>query len=372
MQFLWLEESTKLDRRVTLSQYREYKDGDEESILNLYNTIYSTERDKSYWEWQFKNYPGGKPIICLAEDGDKLIGQTTLLPTKINYQGKQLNAGYSIDSMVDKEYRRQGIFVDLAQKSYDRGIEQGINFRYGFPIYGALLGLTEKLGVKIVDDIPVFIRIFRLDNYLTSRLNNKTLAKIISLPSLLFTKLLYKEKRIKPKKAYLIKEIDEFNEDFDKLWDKLKDLSPLMTPRKVEFLNWRIKNHPTIKYTTFGAYVNDDLVGYMVIKVEEKKVRKGFSLRVGHIIDMFGEDENVIGSIYMELKKYLKQQNIDFILSWAGDSMLYRKLLVDLGFYKTKTSIPFLVKELLGDKDLEQIVTNEANWFVLPIESDIY
>lgn len=372
MQFLWLEGSTKLDRRFTLVQYREYIDGDEKSILDLYNSIYSTERDKIYWDWQFKHYPGGKPIICLGEHNEKLVGQTTLLPSIINYQGKELSAGYSIDSMVAKEYRRQGVFVKLAQKSYDLGIKQGLSFRYGFPIYGALLGLTEKLGVKIVDDIPVFIRIFRLDNYLTSRLNNKTLAKIISLPSLVFTKFLYKEKRIKPKASYIVKEIDEFNTDFDNLWDRLKDAKPLMTPRKAEFLNWRIKNHPTIEYTTFGAYLNDDLVGYMVIKVEDKKVRKGFSLRVGHIIDMFGEDENVIGCIYLKVKDYLKQQNIDFILSWAGDSMLYRNLLVNLGFYKTKTSIPFLVKELSGDNDLEGIVTNEKNWFVLPIESDIY
>jgi len=118
-----------------------------------------------YWKWQFKGYPFGDSIIELAQDNDKVIGQTTILPTVINYKGYERLGGYSIDTMVDKDYRRQGIFVNLANRNYERAMAKNITFRYGFPIYGALLGLTERLGASIVDDIPVFIRIYRLDNF---------------------------------------------------------------------------------------------------------------------------------------------------------------------------------------------------------------
>lgn len=355
-----------------MTVYRDYKVGDEEGILTLYNKVFKADRDENYWNWQFNQYPFGKSIICLAEDNEKIIGQTTLIQTKINYNGDNLDAGYSIDSMVDKEYRRKGIFTDLANRSYNIAREQGLKFRYGFPIYGALIGLTDKLGASIVDDIPVFIRVYKLDKYLSSKFGNKLLAKIISLPSLAFTKFMYKEKKIRPKENYIIKEIENFDKDFDHLWDRLKDSFGLMTPRTSDYLNWRIAKHPTLKYKTFAAYLEGELLGYMVVRVESNKVSSKLTLKVGHIMDMLALNDNVLGSIYSKVKEYMKEEEIDFILSWAGESMKYRGLLVDLGFYKTRTNIPFVVKELSGDKDLEQVVTREVNWHVLPIESDIY
>lgn len=352
--------------------YRDYNSGDEKNILSLYNSVFKTTRDEEYWKWQYNKYPWGKPIICLGEDNDRIIGQTTLLPTKINYQGSYIEGGYSIDTMVDKDYRRRGIFATLANKSYEKGKEQGIKFRYGFPVFGALIGLTDKLGATLVDEIPVFIRVYRLDKYLASKIGNKTLAKIISVPSLAFTRFMYKEKRIRPKDNYIIKEVNSFNEDFDNLWDKLKDSFSLMTPRTSAYLNWRIKDHPTIKYNTFVAYLGEELLGYIIVRVESKTVNGKLTLKVGHIMDMLATNDNVLGSIYFKVKEFLKSENIDFILSWAGDSMQYRNLLVDLGFYKTRTNIPFVVKELTGDKDLEEIITKERNWNVMPIESDIY
>lgn len=353
-------------------EYREYKDGDEKEIIPLFNEVFRDDRNEEYWNWQYKEFPSGEPIICLAEEENSIIGQTTLLPSVINYKGKEILGGYSIDSMVKNEYRRQGIYVNLAKQSYEKGVEQGIKFRYGFPIFGALLGLTDRLGASIVDDIPIFIRVYRLDRFLDSKFKNKTLAKVISLPSMAFAKFLYKELRVKPKANYEIKQIEEFNDDFNILWEKLKNSLPLMTPRTKTFLDWRIKNHPKFKYTTFASYLDGELVGYMIVKIQKNKVKDGSELRVGYIVDMLGINDNVISCIYLKAKEFFKQNDVDFVLSWAGDSMLYRQMLINLGFYKSRTNIAFVVKELTGDKELEDLVTKEKNWNIQPIESDIY
>lgn len=361
-----------MGRRLTLAEYREYKDGDEGELISLFNEVFKSDRDEEYWRWQYKDFPSGKPIICLAEEENKIIGQTTLFPNVINFKGEELLGGYSIDSMVKNEHRRQGIYLNLANQSYEKGFKKGIRFRYGFPILGALLGLTDRLGATIVDDIPIFIRVYRLDNFLTSKLKNKTLAKVISLPSMIFTKFLYKELKVRPKANYEIRRIEDFNDDFNNLWERVKDSLPLMTPRTKNFLNWRIKDHPTYDYTTFASYLDGELVGYMVVKIQNNKVKDGYSLRVGYIVDMLGINDNVISCIYLQAKEYFKQNNVDFALSWAGDSNIYRQMLINLGFYKSRTSITFVVKELSGDKELEDIITKEKNWNIMPIESDIY
>jgi len=355
-----------------LVKYREYRDGDEKEIISLFNEIFKSDRDEEYWEWQYKDFPSGEAIICLAEEENKIIGQTTLLPSTINYEGKELLGGYSIDSMVSDEYRRQGIYTNLAKQSYEKGIEKKITFRYGFPILGALIGLTDRLGATIVDDIPIFIRVYSLDNFLKGKFKNKFLAKLISIPSIVVTKFLYKELRVRPKAKYEIKQIDEFNDDFNLLWEKLKGSLPLMTPRTKDFLNWRIKSHPTFKYTTFVSYLDGELVGYMIIKIQTSKEKNDSELRVGYIVDMLGINDNVLSSIYLKVKEYFKQNNVDFSLAWVGDSNIYRQMLINLGFYKSRTNIAFVVKELTGDKDLEEIVTKEKNWHIMPIESDIY
>lgn len=356
-----------------MTNVRKYKKGDEKGIISLFNEIYNTSREEKYWQWQFMDNPIGEPIIVIGEEDSKVIGQCTLLPTTISIKGEEVLAGESIDTMINKEFRGKGLYEEMAIKSYEIGKEEGMKIRVGFPTQEAYKGLFgDLIDAKFVTDIPLFINIYKMENFLIGIVKLRILAKILAIPSLLITKFIYREKKIKIREDYVIKEIYEFNEEFDILWDKIKINSPIMTKRSSEYLNWRIKDHPTIDYKTFAAYVNDKLVGYIVLKSEKRKVRKNADLYVGTIVDMVGIDEDVISALYFQAKKYFKSLNIDFVVSWASDSMKYRQLLIDLGFYKTKGGLPFVVKELSGDKELEDYIGAEENWYLMPIDSDIY
>lgn len=351
---------------------REYKKDDVEGIVSLYNQIYGSLREENQWTWQFMDNPSGNPIIVVAEKDSKIIGQCTLLPTEKTIQGKEVLAGDSIDTMILKEYRGKGLYEEMAKKTYEIGAERGIKIRTGFPTTEALRGLLGDIGGTFVTDIPLFINIYKMDNFLVGIVKLKFLAKLLAVPSLVISKFIYKEKKIKIKENYIIEEINEFGVEFDKLWDKIKVDSPIMTKRSSEFLNWRIKNHPKIDYKTFGAYLNKELVGYIVLKTEKRKVRKNADLTIGNIVDMVGINEDVITALYFKAKVYFKSIKTDFVVSWASETMQYRSLLVKLGFYKTKGGLPFVVKGLSVEKDLEEYISDEKNWYLMPIESDIY
>ena len=351
---------------------REYRKGDEEGIVSLFNQIYDTSRKEDYWKWQFMDNPSGDPIIVVAEEDSKIIGQCTLLPTEKIIEGKEVLAGDSIDTMILKEYRGKGIYEEMAKKSYEIGAEKGIKIRTGFPTKEALRGLLGDIGGIFVTDIPLFINIYKMDNFLVGIVKINFLAKLLAVPSLLISKFVYKEQKLKIKENYQIGEINEFGIEFDKLWDKIKVDSPIMTKRSSEFLNWRIKNHPSIDYKTFGAYLNNELVGYIILKTEKRKVRKNVDLTIGNIIDMVGINEDIITALYFKAKSYFKSIKTDFVVSWASETMQYRSLLVKLGFYKTKGGLPFVVKDVGVEKDLEEYISDEKNWYLMPIESDIY
>lgn len=355
-----------------MADIRQYSSGDEKGIISLFNQVFEADRKEDYWRWQFLENPAADPIIVVAEDDSKIVGQCTLLPTKMWIDNEEVLAGQSVDTMISKDYRGKGIYKEMAEKSYKLGIENDVKVRIGFPSQMAIKGLLDDMGGSLVTNISLFMHIYRLDNFLKAVVKFKVLSKILGVPGLLIVKLIRKEKKIVINNNYTFKDIDEFDEDFDELWDKIKVDSRIMSKRDSKFLNWRIKNHPDNDYKTIGTYLKDELVGYIILKLENKTVRKASKLKLGSIVDIIGTDEDVMAALYYEARKYFKKQKADFVVTWLTDSIETKELFTKLGFQKSKSDIPFVVKTLNEDLKLEELIKKEESWYMMPIESDFY
>lgn len=350
---------------------RPFHDGDETQIVELFNEVFKKNRTVDYWHWQFLESPYGKAAMALGDAEGKIIGQCTLLPSKIQVGSKEILGGQSIDAMVHKDFRRKGYYENLAFMSYDLGTDMGIKFRYGFPSKPALQGILEKLGGSLVSDVPLYMDVYRLDRLASHFLKCKILSKILAAPIMFFV-WLFKGKKVHSVGNYDIKEISEFGREFDELWNRVKDDYPTMTSRESSFLNWRIANHPTVQYKTYGAFLNGKLKGYIVLKEEEKKVRGKYPLKIGSIVDIIGEDEDTYIALYEKAKSYYKSIDVDFVLCWILDGMYRGETLKKLGFIKTKSRIPFAVKNLTMDSSIDEYIFNESSWYLMPIEADTY
>lgn len=355
-----------------MADIREYKSGDEEGILELFKNVFKSERNKDYWKWLYLENPASQPIIALAEDKSIIIGQCTLLPTKIQMGEEKLLAGQSIDTMVDSDYRGQGLHIVLAEKTYDIGKENGVKIRIGFPSQDALRGLLGSLGGSLTTEVPLYMNINKLENFLTAAFKIRILAKILAIPAILVMKILHRERKIKVEKNYSLIEIEEFDEEFDKLSETIAEDGKIMSVRSSKFLNWRIKDHPEIDYKTIGAYLDETLVGYIVLKSENRILRNNVKSTLGSIVDIIAIDEDVAVALNKEAKKYFKNADVDFIAMWVTDSFKYKDLFMDLGFHKSKSKIPFVVKDLSSGQLFKNKIENEENWYLMPIESDFY
>lgn len=355
-----------------MTQIREYKDGDEEGILNLYKGVFKVERELEYWKWLYLKKPETYPIIALAEDDSKIIGQCTLLPTEIDIKGERVLAGHSIDTMVDSDYREKGLHKILAEKTYDIAKDKDIKIRIGFPNNAAITGLLGSIGATLTTGIPLYMNIYKLDNFLTSVFKIRPLAKVLSLPGTLLMKILYRDKNHKPEKNYEIKEIIEFNEEFNDLSDLVSQDNKIMTSRTSSFLNWRIKDHPSIDYMTKAAYLDNKLMGYIIMKIEDRRLKANVNSRLGSIVDLIAIDSDVATALNQEAKKYFKDKDVDFAAMWATESFKYKDVFSQSGFHKSKSTIPFVVKDLTEDERFKDIIGNESEWYLMPIESDFY
>lgn len=351
---------------------RRYKDGDEKGILTLFKSVFKIDRSPDYWKWLYLKNPASPPIIALAEDDSNIVGQCTLLPTKISIKGETILAGQSIDTMVDKDFRGQGLHKTLAEMTYDIGRDNGVKIRIGFPSEDAIRGLLGGIDATLVTEIPLYMNIYKLENFLTAMVKVKMLGKLLSFPSILIIRIIHREKRIKPEKNYNIREILDFNRDFDDLWEKVEDGKQIMSIRNSEFLNWRIKNHPQIKYNTFGAYIDTILVGYIVLKVEDRKIKGKINTKLGSIVDILAVDDDVVLALCNDAKKYFKRKDVDFVATWITDTFTHKDIFASLGFHKSRSKIPFIVKDLDENESYKEIITKEDNWYLMPIESDFY
>ncbi|SHI09162.1 GNAT family N-acetyltransferase [Sporanaerobacter acetigenes] len=354
-----------------MAEIRPYRVGDEEQIVNLFNEVFKKDRKVNYWHWQFLESPYGQTAMALADEDGKIIGQCTLMPSKMQVGDREILGGQSIDAMVHKDFRRMGYYENLAFYSYDLGIEMGIKFRYGFPSKEALQGILEKLGGKLVCDIPLYMDVYRLDRLAAHFLKSKGLSIVLTAPIKFFI-WLFKGKKVKSNEKYEFEEIKNFDHRFDELWSRVSENYGTMTTRESSFLNWRISNHPNISYKTFAATRNGELKGYIVVKDEEKLVRGKYPLKIGSIVDIIGEDEDSYIALYERAKEYFKSIKIDFVLCWILDGMYREETLKKLGFMKTKSRIPFAVKNLTDDSSIDEYIFKEENWYLMPIEADTY
>ncbi len=355
-----------------MADIREYKSGDEKQILQLFKDVFKSERDEKYWKWLYLENPASDPIIALADDDSKIVGQCTLLPTEIGISGENVLAGQSIDTMVDSEYRGQGLHKLLAERTYDIGRDKGVKFRIGFPSNDALRGLLGSIGGTLTTEVPLYMNIYKLDNFLTAVMKIRFIAKIFAIPGIVLMKILHREKRIKVDKNYSLKDIAEFDEEFDELSETIAKDGQMMSLRTSKFLNWRIKDHPEIDYKTIGAYLEGELVGYIILKTEDRNLKGKVKSRLGSIVDLIAIDEDVALVLNEGAKKYFKEKDVDFVAMWASDSFKYKELFTNLGFHKSRSTIPFVVKDLSREEDYKDKIENEENWYLMPIESDFY
>lgn len=127
--------------------YRQASEADYPRINDFYNRIYSAKRTLAQFRWEFHEAPAGPSIYIIAEDGDKVVGSQCIIPiTLIDAQGHHIRSGKSEDTLLDPDYRGQGIFNKLYEVLFQRCSEVGIQVIWGFT---SAAKPFEKLGFQI-------------------------------------------------------------------------------------------------------------------------------------------------------------------------------------------------------------------------------
>lgn len=310
--------------------FRNYVDGDETNILDLFQQSFNRNLELSYWKWRYKDNVLNKYLIRLAMEHNTLAAHYALSPTRLYIDGKIRNSALSMTTMTHPDYRGLGLFTKLASELFDME-KDSLEVIYGVANENSLKGFLKYLQFSLIKDISIF----------EINLANKVFSDSLNC-----------------------NEITKFDSKFDELMKNISRKYKVILSRDSRYLNWRFITNPTNNYKVFSYEKNGELLGYVITKVY-----KNGEIATGDIVDILSADKHAFISLIEKACLDFCMNNITNVKMWMTDEA-YIRILNDMGFKSTDEKFHFIVRnnsEFTPDSTLDF-----SNWYVTMSDIDIF
>lgn len=215
-------------------------------MAEMFSLCFNLMPPKNYFDWKFLQNPAGKAIGFVAYHEGNVAGFYGVIPEDFIVNGEKTIIYQSMDTMTHPDYQRQGLFTNLAKKTYEHLIEtDGEVFIIGFPGLMSHSGLVKKLGWK---DIVLIDYVFL----------NRTAFKVKSL--------------FKKTSNLSFEKIEKFDKSFESYFNnKTYQTGKILHRLDEEFLNWRLSNNSYFEYKIVKLREGNETIGFLVYRLDEKK-----------------------------------------------------------------------------------------------------
>lgn len=295
--------------------------------------------NKTYYDWQFDNPFNGDrsryASLGVFDGKDNLLGTLGLFLAPCNFFGKTIQASWIGNLIVAQSLRNLGYGYLLLEKGAalgDMAVDHNIN-QQAWPLFtkSGWHGGDVKRRLLILEKAGSEMVMGQKDLDLT----------------------VYQPVGADQIRGFSFKKIAAFGPDFDNFWNIVKDRFPLSIERSAKYLNWRYVHHPMIRYNILAAKKDDQIVSYIVIRMEDVTdgaERKKTGVRIGRIIDFVSQPEADLFTLIKAID-FCRDQGVSFIdFFFTGN--FYNYTLRALGFVDADEPPYNLMPTLLNPIDL--------------------
>lgn len=313
-------------------EIRQYNEGDEHAICNLFRSVFNKEMSLEYWNWRYADNPTGLKMISLMWDGEKLAGHYALSPVWLSINDENLLSGLSMTTMTHPNYRGLGIFPSLAEHLYKEQKElNDLKLVWGFPNNNSHYIFGKILRWKDVEQIPTF-------SLPINTLKKTTDSKSITLST-------------------------SFRDSYANL-DSQRDNVGISVVKNKEYLDWRYLKNPTADYKIFEMKYKDDFYYAVTKTFKSLDVREKYEVDILEL--HFPNDYKSLVELVSGILEYYSRFDILKINMWAPLSMKNHLLFEKMGFYN-HSPITYL-----GYRSLSLEVNPTGIWKYQMGDSDVY
>jgi hypothetical protein len=322
---------------------------------------------REHYCWKFDSFPASPrsyEYAAYAESG--MIGYYAAIPYSYKIGDRVSMAGMVCDVMTSSKARGKGVFTKLGRYSLDKLRENGIDFTTGYPIRPEVVPGHLKVGWKIVQRMPTFIKPIKSRSILEAK-NLGMLSPFADLAALLF------------RKATTLKKVPtdykvEFNDlkgflrvsDYSDFLERWIGSVPHALIKDYEFLRWRL-GAPGTKYEIISVRSKaGKLLGVCICRKTELTQIPTLAVLDIMILPENYDTFRVVDYALVQLAQSTKAEIIATMMSipWAKKYGLYRR-----GYLKSSYVFSLIINKLNPEFSDSEIF-NPSNWHVMWIDSD--
>ena len=345
----------------------EWTDSEKEKqgILDLTKKTYGKNVEISnllYFDWQYRNNPKGKAIVLLAIDDlnhDLIVGTNTIIPTSLLIDQNEILSSLACNVQVDPNYQKRGIFSKLLSSMTSVAKMKGISSLFAIPNENSFPAFINEGSSEIIQ-LPLLVRPIKLSRYFSSPIN-----KIL--------KIFDNHWKIKTS-SFNVQEFNGNFENFEKLLKKTSKRVSIIQNRNKDYLKWRYLDHPTRKYQIYTLKQNEELVGYIIVKIHILNNKK-----IGVILDYVVDndtDEKKLKELIENALSYFWNNDASIAIATSRSGLLEHKLLKQKGFFQIPSflkpeSLHFIITIFDSDQKLKKL-TKFDNWFFSFGDYDVF
>lgn len=346
-----------------------------QNILSLFRNVFNIDCSEAHWKWEFLDNPANKLLAVVAEDNGQIVGQYAFLPNWMVVKGSKILGALGVDNMVHSDYRKSGLFVELAKTCIEKAASENVKLFYGLPNNQAFSGVVGKIGYQHIGTSPILAKILNPYPILMRKTKSAIVASALNRPVLFLLNALplLKAKRNKQyATGSQVVILNKFDSRFDLLWERVCKGNLISLWKDSIYLNWRYVQRPETNYIIFAVIKGGIINCFVVLKIEEPKPPRR-PYRTGYIVDFFCLPEQILDGelLIIESLQYLRDQNVDMVVSQSFEHCLSYKLFRNFGFLKYSEGDKLVVLNNSSHTD-ESDVLNLHNWQLMPGDSDTY
>jgi len=288
-----------------------------ERLSEIFFECFGIRVGKDYFNWKYLGNPAGEVVAFEAVNSSnrEIAAFYGIIPEKYMVHGKEMVVYQSMDTMTHPRYQKRGLFIKLANITYDYAAERdGKLYLLGIPGMSSFPGFVNKL----------------------AWINSCNFSYLFSHRAMLTGYGL-----LRPSGGISLQPIDSFDASADEFFANKENSKPIYKVYNKEVLNWKVTNHPFQKFRSFKILQQGAMIGLLIVLPEGDKVK------VFYCDFLKNEQRKYLNAVMRKLARYVP---FKYVYTWENTDAEMNRAYRKAGFLVNRRAkgpftykVPFIV-----------------------------
>lgn len=294
------------------------------------------ETSEAEFVWWFERNPTKYVNIYLAEWAGRVIGVSSTAPFRVSGDGEEHLVPFSINVLTHPDHRGQGIFSALELANEEDAVRNGCPLMLSFPNALSTPIFMNRLGWSRGRAPAFMLKVLNPAPLLRAALD-VTPPEWLGGPARSVLR-----RALREASSTALQPIDEFDCNFDRLWEQERGRRRWGLVKDSAYLSWRFLEAPSGRYRCWRILDGRELAGYLVTGTVVKK-----GLRLGFIADLVPPaTDGVLAAALGVADAWFARQDVDAILAFAPAGTVAKFQYLRFAYLPTPKRLNFIYKIL--------------------------